>query len=558
MFKKTYTFNEFFNECKKKENKINQVKNSKQLVIKNNSIQNNQLSLKDKIKNTEIKIKQYSELKNEIGKLVNGWKEIMAQTNTYNQQYLTFTLGHIKKESYGFSCRIYVPYGLSFNELENLKPIIEDNLSCMFFYKQKKCQNFIMAKFVMEGFKNTLFQIPKQNPFEVYIGNGVDGSSILIDLRKFPHIMLSGANGSGKSRLLDCILTSLICNCNEKELELYLVQLAKDDFIIYEDAIQCKAFCDDLSKTNNMLEYIMNLMNDRMKLIKPLRKHGKGNNISDYNKLNPNKKMPVVMVMFDEYASITDTSNNSKKVKLLKQQIVGKVERIAQFGRALGVFLTVCLQRPTAQMLSPFVKSQSNLRISGKQNNQKSSEVAMDDSNAALNLDQRTFVYKTLDYDYIKTPYINDKIILENIKPSLQPNHKTIFDRPKELLKKENNISKNSNKVKQVGNGVIEVNPSKIKLPKGKEKTAVAKDKEKIIHKDTKEVQLNFDKVDPNIIQKKDEKTKINISKIPNFVPYNPNENLKVIDETKLDLTKTQKPVKKGCVILNVNENLHN
>lgn len=530
MSKKSYSFNEYFN-MHRKENKA-QVANTKDIINRNDNT-NRLISMRQKFVNTKEKLGKYYKLKSEIGKLTDIWKEIMAQTGTYNEQFLTFTLSHIKKEiSFGWSCRIYVPYGLSFNILEKIKPIIENNLSCIFFYQEKKCQNFVMAKFVTEGFRNTEFTIPKINPFQVYIGNEIDSVPAIVDLRKFPHIMISGANGSGKSRLLDCMITTSICNCNDRELHINLVQLAKNDLVIYEDAIQCKSFCDDLKKTNMMLEKIISIMDERSQLIRPLRKKGLGSDISDYNRLNFNNRMAVEMIIIDEYASITDTSNNDKQTKQLKQQIIGKIERIAQYGRALGCFLCVCLQRPTAQMLSPFVKSQSNLKISGKQNNQKSSEVAMDDPYVALNLEERVFVYKTFDYNYIKTPYIDDKIILNSIKPCLIPNHKTLFDTVQEQkIISSPHINKeiiNSVKNNDCGTSIL---PIQIK--------------NKVKSKVNKDIALTFDKVDPIKLSIDREQLMKNISKIPNFVPYNPNNSTKVIDHTKIDLSKSQKPIKK-------------
>lgn len=484
------------------------------------------------------KIKETLEINKKKQTLINDWIKVMAHTKMYNRNMDTFEIVDEEITTYGWQFKLLCPWGLSFEQLESVKCTIEDNLECMMLLKKNKTDKLAYVKLITNGFITKDFAIVKtKNPFEIYIGNVVDGEPAVVDMKKYPHCMLSGSNGSGKSRLLDCILTNLICNNSYEDLTLYLVQLAKNDLIIYEDVKHCYAFCNTLEKTDIMLNHIIMQMDYISQLIAPLRKCGKGSDIHDYNKLHKNNKIPVRYVVVDEYASLTDSTNDNKENKDLKSKIVSKIERIAQYGRALGVFLIVCLQRPTANMLSPFVKSQSNLRISGKQNNSKSSEVAMDDSNIALNLEERIFVYKTYDYDYIKTPTIDDKMIINHIKPYLQPNKRTLFDDAVKL-NKVNNQDKVKNKdrvnttdLEKGKENIAKENQLKNKEEELKMKEEYIKQQELAIKKqmdslkkdnesNKKQIEhYNYDKVDPN----KHKELINNIKKIPNFVPYNPN-----------------------------------
>ena len=569
MFEKTYTFNEFFNNCKKKESKIKQVKNKndKQLIIKNNNVQNNQLSFKDKIQDTKIKFKQYSKLKIEISKLVDDWKEIMINTKCYNEGNLTLTLSHIKKEElFGWSCRIYSPFGTPLEKLEILTLSIESGLKCKFIYDIPEHKQFAMAKIIyLNKVNHNLipFKPVKVKPYELYTGIDITGKKIILNVNYTPHVLLAGQTRKGKNGSLDHMLTSLIWSCNSKEIELYLFQCAKNDLIKYSKCKQVKCFslCD-FKKMEKALEYLLKEIDHRLKLMESMIENLQGDNLYDYNKLNPNNKLPYTYAVIDEFMVLMLPTKDKKDTKV-KQHILSMLEKIGEMGGAVGITYIVAHQKPEKALCPTFIKNMSLIRICFGFDDESCGRIVLGEKygDLALKLPARRAYYSAdgkidLMFTTNLRNFDGSSRIKEFIKDSIEPNHKTIFDEFEEEINK--NISKKkSNKVKQVGNGVIEVNPSKIKLSKDDAKTA-AKDKEKIIHKNIKEVQLNFDKVDPNIIQKKDEKTKINISKIPNFVPYNPNENLKVIDETKLDLTKTQKPVKKGCVILNVNENLHN
>jgi hypothetical protein len=233
------------------------------------------------------------------------------------------------------------------------------------------------------------------------------------------------------------------------------------------------------------------------------------------------------------------------------------IEEIARIGRALGIFLGVCLQRPTAQMLSPTVKSQTNLKISFAQNNIKSSEVATDDPHIAIGLDGRVAVYscRARGFDFVKTPYIDDSIVEKYVKCKSQRGHRNLFtDLAK--LKKENITEA---KVKNIDN-----NEEDIIIEKTDKGTAPLpnKTKKKIINKQEDsntdkipeiEIVLNnkipngniaFNKVDPIKIVENQEVLIENIKNIPNFVPYEPIKNEIVIDRTKIGLLKTQKPIK--------------
>lgn len=505
---------------------------------------------------TEIfdKFKENYRLRNKISKLINQWKEIMSQTNTYNQEFLTFTLSHIQEKDYGFKCRIYAPYGLSFDMLEKLKPIIENNLNCMFLYDKKKLDSFIMTRIVLTGFgskngKDVLFIPPKISPCELYLGKSIDGENVIISVKDICHFLLSGSNGSGKSRMLDCMLTSLIYNCTEKELELYLVQISKNDLVIYEDAIQTRAFCETLEEAEIMFEHIIDKMKDRDKLIKPMRKDFKGSNITDYNKLHPHNQLSICWIIFDEMASLMNKMGNVNNIKQQKDRIIAMAEEIARVGRALGIFLGCCLQRPKADSLSSDIKAQANLRISFSQNNEKSSEIAMDDGKIAVGLDERVAVYscKGSGYDFVKTPYIDDSIIAKYIKPKCKRGHRNLFTDLKKL-QQDKRVIQNIDNNHTSDSGQDNQKKGTISLPKKETKKEVVKTIDNPINSTPSKpyIELNFDNVDKDIAIKKERSLKNNIANIPNFVPYVSDKlkDITIIDKTNIILLPSQKPRK--------------
>ena len=161
-----------------------------------------------------------------------------------------------------------------------------------------------------------------------------------------------------------------------------------------------------------MLQHIVNeVMIKRDDRIKLIHKAALGTNYHDYNKLHPEDKIPTTYVVFDEMASLGQLQGCTAEVKNQKLRILAYIKAIAQYGASLGVFLIMSLQRPTKDNLDPFLKSQASFIVSFRQNNKRSSDVALDDPNMAINLEQREFIYHTNKYSYGMVPLIYDKDI---------------------------------------------------------------------------------------------------------------------------------------------------
>ena len=222
----------------------------------------------------------------------------------------------------------------------------------------------------------------------------------------------------------------VIINNKPQDLKLILIQVAKSDLCLYEDLEHTMAFADDLEKTRIVLKHIVEtIIPDRDNRIRPYRKRAMLDNAYEYNLLKKGiDSMPMILIVFDEMASLFDTKGNSKYVIDLKLEIEGYIQAIAQYGASNSVFLLSSVQRPTANLLPSFIKAMSNINISFKQANRKSSEVATDDSNIALGLKQREFVYNLDKWDYGIVPLISNQEIYKLIKPYLKPNHRTLFD----------------------------------------------------------------------------------------------------------------------------------
>ena len=377
-------------------------------------------------------------------KMIEDWKDIMYQTGAYTSDNKTFTFTKIKWEEFGFKARLHCPLGLSFSMLETIQDKIENGLTCIFIYNKERLDRSMDVRIVTKITMDKQFSPPKTKPWEIYIGDMFDGTPIIVDLNKWCQVLLTGTTGTGKSRLLDCSMATQIHNHDINDLWLFLIQLDKNDLLLYKDANICKGFADDLDKAVTILQFLIAENRKRCDLVAPMKQKGQGSNITDYNRLHPNNKQPTIWIAVDEMASTAVKSSDSKETKEKKQIVDDLLSALAQFGRSQNIFLICCLQKPTAELLNSFIKSLCNLKIAFRASNSKSSEVATDDSKVALDLPRRVAVYKTLAYDFLQTPWIDDPLIMTFIKDKLNPNHNTIFNDSKRqgkdtLIKEKDN-----------------------------------------------------------------------------------------------------------------------
>lgn len=312
-------------------------------------------------------------------------------------------------------------------------------------------------------------------------------------------------NNNQKSCLYDALLTNSICNSTPEELELYLIQVAKSDLYLYSKVKHCKGFADTLDKSIIVLEAIEKEMSRRDLLIKEIHGDGKGKNFIDYNKLKFVEKISVILVASDETSSLFNTQGNSKEVKDKKTKVSALLEKVSQYGAALGVFNLTALQRPTVQNVSPFIKSQATCNISLRQNNAKSSEVATDDSKLAVGLEQREFVYQLETNNYGIVPWVEDDNIYNLLKKHFGRNPSDVF--------RNYELSRRQYQEREEVEEEDDFTPSEVF--------------------ETDRVRVEYNNV--QIERSQEDILRENIAQIPGFVPYHAPDEFNVLSEEEFN-----------------------
>lgn len=343
----------------------------------------------------------------------NKWNLIMIQNNLVNELGETFNIAKINDADYGFLLIVGIPTGFSFNDLDKIKPKIEDGLKCLVEMEHNKLNGWIKVRLIMKPFEEREFKPIRTMPYELYVGYNHLGP-VIINMNKFPHILITGVTGSGKNSALEIILANLMANHSKDKVQFFLTQLMKKELIYFKRYENVVGMAFNLNEAVTMFEEIEKIINERVNLIFNYAEKGI-KNIDQYNEKFKDKQLSYVYVVIDEYAFYMPEKADSKEEKLQKAYCLSVIKKILLDGRALGVFGVILIQRPDSESINSTFKAQVTNILCFRQSNEISSRVAIE-TDEATKLETREAILKTNKYERIKTPFISDEIIRTALK----------------------------------------------------------------------------------------------------------------------------------------------
>ena len=226
-----------------------------------------------------------------------------------------------------------------------------------------------------------------------------------ITLEDIPHMLVAGFTGSGKSNLINACIASLITKQQPEELRLLLIDLKGGlEFSFYEDlphlAMDIVTSVTDVSEQLAVVEAMMYSRFDKMR--------GKAKTIMQWNSKYPDNKMPRILCVFDEVASIQGHKQRT-------DEIVGYLQAITRMGRAVGIHIWLCTQRPDVKAIPGAVKINLAARFSGRMPTSSDSVTILGtgDAKDLPSIPGRMVMRTSADAMIIQTPHITDADIAD-------------------------------------------------------------------------------------------------------------------------------------------------
>ena len=226
-------------------------------------------------------------------------------------------------------------------------------------------------------------EYPATNDMALPVGLGKDisGRAVFLDLSEMPHLLVAGTTGSGKSVMLNSLLTSLLLTADPRRVKMVLIDPKRVELAPFGKIPHLiTPVVTDVKKAANALSWAVAEMERRYEVLER-----KGvRSLEVYNERTENS-MPYVVIVIDELADL---------MMAAAAKVEDAVIRIAQKARAVGIHLVVATQRPSVDVITGMIKANIPSRVAFAVSSQVDSRVILDAAGAESLLGMGDMLYK--------------------------------------------------------------------------------------------------------------------------------------------------------------------
>ena len=233
----------------------------------------------------------------------------------------------------------------------------------------------------------------------VALGKDISGRAVFFDLAEMPHLLVAGTTGSGKSVMLNGLLTSLLLTTDPRQVKMVLIDPKRVELSPFGRIPHLiTPVVTDVKKAANALQWAVAEMERRYEVLERMGSRS----LEGYN-MRAEHQMPYVVIVIDELAD-------------LMMQAGAKVEdsivRLAQKARAVGIHLVVATQRPSVDVITGMIKANIPSRIAFAVSSQVDSRVILDGGGAEFLLGMGDMLFKPV--SALRSSRVQGAFISEN------------------------------------------------------------------------------------------------------------------------------------------------
>lgn len=193
------------------------------------------------------------------------------------------------------------------------------------------------------------------------VGKDIFGKPMVEDIAKLPHLLVTGATGSGKSIFIHSIIMSLLYKVKPEEVKLILIDPKVVEFSVYNGIPHLLIpVVTDPKKASGVLNWAVAEMTGRYQKFAEYN----ARDLVGYNKkveairdiLDKDKpeKMPQIIIIVDELADL---------IMVDPGDVEHAICCLAQLARAAGIHLIVTTQRPSASIITKSINECIQSRV---------------------------------------------------------------------------------------------------------------------------------------------------------------------------------------------------
>lgn len=215
----------------------------------------------------------------------------------------------------------------------------------------------------------------------VPLGLDVSGTAVVADLSRMPHVLIAGTTGSGKSVMVNSIISSILFRASPSEVKMIMIDPKRVELTGYNDIPHLMyPVVVEVAQAVSALKWAMKEMDRRY-----VQFQDSGvKNIDGYNELSGFQAMPYIVILIDELADL---------MALAAVEVEDTIARLAQMARATGIHLVLATQRPSVDVITGLIKANIPCRISFNVSSMIDSKVIIDSPGAEKLLGRGDMLY---------------------------------------------------------------------------------------------------------------------------------------------------------------------
>jgi hypothetical protein len=187
-------------------------------------------------------------------------------------------------------------------------------------------------------------------------GVAPSGEVRIADLSRLPHLLVSGATGSGKSVFLRGLLVELLRKRTADQLHLLIIDPKRLDFLPFTVAPHLRGG-EIISDPTEALERLRFTLEAEIELRQPILANAGVSSAAEYYEAGGSlEALPQLVILVDEFADLVLAGPDRRAFSEM-------VQRYAQLTRAYGIFLVLATQRPSVDVVTGSIKANLSARI---------------------------------------------------------------------------------------------------------------------------------------------------------------------------------------------------